>query len=146
MKKVSAAPSKGGRPPKIVADESTLATLGDLSSLACTIKEAAAVLKIAERTLENFLAANETARTAWDEGHEQAKISVRRKLFKMADGNAAAAIFLAKNLLGMKDVAAIELPVRDLSDDQLDALATALGKTAAAAPGPRRDRAPPTAH
>ena len=40
---VSSAPNKGGRPPKLKADATTLSTLEGLGEIQCTTKEAAAV-------------------------------------------------------------------------------------------------------
>lgn len=145
-KQVSGEPNKGGRPRKINPDEATLTSLTDLASLACTNKEAASFFKIGESTFEYFLAEFPEAREAWDHGHDNAKTSLRRKLFTLAGSNAAAAIFLAKNLLGMKDNAsvAVELPVTNLTDEQLHALRSALGAAPAPEQGIGGDRAAKT--
>jgi hypothetical protein len=81
-----------------------LAELEKLYGLQCTDKEVAAFLGISVKTLERRRQIKKFAETM-----EQAKakgcISVRRMLFSQgAKGNVAAAIFLAKNVLGYRDV------------------------------------------
>jgi hypothetical protein len=145
---VLAGPSKGGQPRKLHPDTKTLEQITELAEIACVMREAAGVLRVSTRTFESFLAEFPEAREAWDSGHENAKASVRRKLYKLADTSAAAAIFLAKNLLGMKDVSTIatELPLANLTDEQINALAAALGAPADLGQGDGGDRAAPTAH
>ena len=101
--KVSLAPNKGGRPPKLIADPATLAILEGLGKIQCTTKESACVLKVAETTFLRFLADNDEAREAFDMGKGQGLHSLRRTQFKLAETNAAMAIFLGKNYLGQSD-------------------------------------------
>ena len=82
--------------------------LEKLYSMQCTDEEVAGFLGISTRTLarrkqtKKFDVVIERARA-------KGKVSVRRSLFKLAaSGNIAAAIFLAKNLLGYKDVVSNE--------------------------------------
>ena len=77
--------------------------LEKLSSVQCTDAELAVILQVSVRTIERrkkqpaFADVIERARA-------RGRVSVRRMLFaRGAKGNVAAAIFLAKNLLGYKD-------------------------------------------
>jgi hypothetical protein len=81
-----------------------LAELEKLCGLQCTDEEMAAWFGVSPRTIErrrkqaNFL-------EILERGRAKGRISVRRMLFSQAaKGSAAAAIFLAKNLLGYRDV------------------------------------------
>jgi hypothetical protein len=81
-----------------------LADLEKLCRLQCTDEDLAAWFGVSLRTIErrrkrpDFL-------DAMDRGRAKGRISVRRMLFSQAaNGNAAASIFLAKNLLGYRDV------------------------------------------
>jgi hypothetical protein len=78
--------------------------LEKLCTMQCTDEEVAAFFGVSTRTIERrrrqprFAEVMERARA-------KGRISVRRSLFKLANaGNIAAAIFLAKNLLGYRDV------------------------------------------
>jgi hypothetical protein len=81
-----------------------LAELEKLCSIQCTDEEVAGFFGVSTRTIERrrlqprFAEIMERARA-------KGRVSVRRHLFRMAAANnVAAAIFLAKNLLGYKDV------------------------------------------
>jgi len=78
-----------------------------------------------------------------DQARAKGRVSVRRNLFRLAsNGNVAASIFLAKNLLGYRDVVASELSGPDgrpisidsrpnlsnLSDEELDQLQSLVDK------------------
>ena len=85
-----------------------LAELEKLYSLQCTDEEAAAFFGVSTRTIERRRKV-QSFREAMERGKAKGRISVRRHLFRLAGGgSAAAAIFLAKNLLGFKDVVANE--------------------------------------
>jgi hypothetical protein len=78
--------------------------LEKLCTMQCTDEEVAAFFGVSTRTIERrrrqprFAEVMERARA-------KGRVSVRRSLFKLANaGNIAAAIFLAKNLLGYRDV------------------------------------------
>jgi hypothetical protein len=118
-----------------------LEELEKLSRLQCTDQELAAWFGVSVRTIER-----RRKRPAFVEilerGQAKGRISVRRMLFgQAAKGNTAAAIFLAKNLLGYRDVRSNEhsgpdggpIPMDDGMDlsqlsleevEQLQALAT----------------------
>jgi hypothetical protein len=100
---VSEAPNKGGRPPKLTPDDATLELLEGLGRIQCTTREAACVLKVAENTFLKFLSDHPQAREAFEMGKGQGLHSLRRSQFKLAETNAAMAIFLGKNYLGQSD-------------------------------------------
>lgn len=100
---VSLAPNKGGRPPKLLPDRPTLDLLEGMGKIQCTTKEAACMLRVAESTFLRFLSEHEEAREAFDMGKGQGLHSLRRTQFKLAETNAAMAIFLGKNYLGQTD-------------------------------------------
>jgi hypothetical protein len=94
-----------GRPPKIVADDKTLQTLSGLAKIQCTTKEASAVLGISEPTFIDFLKREPKARETWDNGRPSGRASLRRLQFKLAETNAAMAIWLGKQYLEQSDKA-----------------------------------------
>lgn len=100
---VSGTPNKGGRPRKLVADDSTLHQLRRLGKIQATVREGAAFFEVAVSTFENFL--NEPGvREAFQAGQGLGTMSLRRAQFAAAlKGNATMLIFLGKNLLGQKD-------------------------------------------
>lgn len=78
--------------------------LEKLCSMQCTDEEIAAWFGISTRTVERR---RTTAKfgEVMDQARAKGRVSVRRSLFKLAaGGNIAAAIFLAKNILGYRDV------------------------------------------
>ena len=81
-----------------------LAELEKLCALQCTDEEVAAFFGVSTRTIERRRKVG-SFREAMERGKAKGRISVRRHLFRLASGgSAASAIFLAKNLLGFKDV------------------------------------------
>ena len=120
-----------------------------LCSLQCTDEELASVLGVSARTIERRKSQLAFAE-AMVRGKAKGKVSLRRNLWALAaKGNPAANIFLAKNLLGMKDYFANELSGPDggpiaigpapelggLTDEELKTLGTILSK----AERPRKD-------
>lgn len=95
--------NKGGRPPKLQPDAPTLELLEGMGKIQCTTKEASCVLKVAETTFLRFLSEHPEARDAFDMGKGQGRQSLRRTQFKLAETNAAMAIFLGKNYLDQTD-------------------------------------------
>jgi hypothetical protein len=96
--------NKGGRPPKLVADQKTIGIIEGLGKILSTHIEAAAVLGVSKPTFEQFLARNKKAEEAFEKGKSAGKISLRRAQFKAAlDGNATMLVWLGKQLLGQKD-------------------------------------------
>ena len=120
-----------------------LTEMEKLYGLQCTDKEVAAFLGISVKTLERRKKIAKFAETT-ESAKAKGRVSVRRMLFAQgAKGNVAAAIFLAKNLLGYKDYFTNEHSGPDggpivigpapelgeLSDDELKQLAVLVGKT-----------------
>jgi len=86
-----------------------LVELEKLCSMQCTDEEVAAFFGVSTRTIERRRKV-EKFREIMDNAKAKGRISVRRSLFRLAaNGNIAAAIFLAKNLLGYRDVINNEL-------------------------------------
>ena len=82
-----------------------LVELEKLCSLQCTDEEVAAFLHVTVRTIERRRQQQPAFAAAMERGRAKGRISVRRTLHSQAaQGNTAAAIFLAKNLLGYRDV------------------------------------------
>src|SRR5271154_3335986 len=80
-----------------------LGELEKLYQLQCTEKEVAAFLGISVKTLERRRQISKFAE-AMEAAKAKGRVSVRRMLFALAaKGNVAAAIFLAKNVIGYKD-------------------------------------------
>ncbi|HTW86478.1 MAG TPA: hypothetical protein VMD75_00605 [Candidatus Binataceae bacterium] len=81
-----------------------LTELEKLSSLQCTDEEIAHFFDVSVRTIERRKKKPAFA-SAIERGRAKGRLSVRRTLFNQANnGNIAAAIFLAKNVLGYRDV------------------------------------------
>ena len=113
-----------------------------LCTLQCTHEELAAWFKVSVRTIERR-AKQPAFAQAMAQGKARGRTSVRRQLFGLAaKGNVAAAIFLAKNILGYRDVvanehsgpegAAIAIHARpdfsQFSDEELQQLRVLVGK------------------
>jgi len=81
-----------------------LEELGKLCGLQATNEEIAAFFGVSAKTIERRRELPKF-REMMDQARAKGRVSVRRNLFKLANGgNVAAAIFLAKNLLGYRDV------------------------------------------
>lgn len=126
--------------PKLKID---VGELERLATLQCTDEEIAAYLGISVRTLQRRLQIAKL-RELVDAARAKGRASVRRILFRLANsGNVAAAIFLAKNLLGYRDVVntehtglaggpiqiATKPDLSDLTDEELKQLRAIAGKT-----------------
>jgi hypothetical protein len=82
-----------------------LAELEKLSVMQCTDEEVAAFFNVKARTIERRRRKQPAFAATMERGRAKGRISVRRTLHaQAAQGNIAAAIFLAKNLLGYRDV------------------------------------------
>jgi hypothetical protein len=80
-----------------------------LCAIQCTDEELASFFGVSPRTIERRKSQPAFAE-AMASGKAKGRLSLRRKLHELAaKGNVAAAIFLAKNLLGYKDYFANEL-------------------------------------
>ena len=120
-----------------------LTELEKLYGMQCTDREVAAYLGISVKTLERRKKIQKFA-DAMDGAKAKGRVSVRRMLFVLgAKGNIAAAIFLAKNVLGYKDYVSNEHSGPDggpiaigpapelggLTQDELEQLTSLVGKT-----------------
>ncbi|HEY2013703.1 MAG TPA: hypothetical protein VGH38_09400 [Bryobacteraceae bacterium] len=86
----------------------SLVELEKVCGLQCTDVEIAAFFDVSTRTIERRKRQPAFAETM-ERGRARGRLSVRRMLFgQAAKGNVAAAIFLAKNVLGYRDVVANE--------------------------------------
>lgn len=81
-------------------------TFEGLLTIQCTREECCLVLGVSKNTLQKWIKENYDGLT-FDKVSEQfrafGKSSLRKNLFKLSEHNAAVAIFLAKNYLGMSD-------------------------------------------
>jgi hypothetical protein len=85
-----------------------LAELEKLCTMQCTDEEIAAWFSVSIRTIVRRRR-NAKFSAIMDQAKAKGRVSVRRNLHRLANnGNIAAAIFLAKNLLGYRDVVANE--------------------------------------
>jgi hypothetical protein len=81
-----------------------LVELERLCGMQCTDEEIAAFFGVSTRTIERRRRV-QRFREVMEQAKAKGRVSVRRNLFRLASGgNVAAAIFLAKNLLGYRDV------------------------------------------
>ena len=88
--------------------EIDLDELEKLCAMQCTDQEIASILGVSTRTIERRRKV-QSFREAMERGKAKGRVSVRRNLFRLAtSGNLGANIFLAKNLLGYKDVVSNE--------------------------------------
>lgn len=76
-----------------------------LCGMQCTKEEIAGVLDVSENTVDRWV--KRTYKCSFSEVHKQhsakGKMSLRRAQFKLAEKNAAMAIFLGKQYLGQRD-------------------------------------------
>jgi hypothetical protein len=120
-----------------------LTELEKLCVMQCTDAEVAAFLGVSTKTIERRRQLTKF-REVMDQARAKGRVSVRRYLFRLAaNGNIAAAIFLAKNLLGYKDVVSNEhsgpdgAPIQiegkpnlsELSNEELEQLRSIAAKT-----------------
>jgi hypothetical protein len=85
-----------------------LEELEKLCAMQCTDEEIAGYFGVSARTMRRRRKVRGFGE-AMERGRAKGRLSVRRQLFKLANnGNLGATIFLAKNLLGYRDVVAAE--------------------------------------
>ena len=126
-----------------------LVELEKLCGMQCTDEEVAAFFGVSTRTIERRRQVKQFAEVM-ERARAKGRVSVRRNLFRLANGgNIAAAIFLSKNLLGYRDVVNTEHsglaggPIQiaskpdlsQLTDEELEQLRAIAEKTKP----PRRD-------
>lgn len=126
---VSLAPNKGGRPRILTPTAEILKQVDGLGRIQCTTREGAAFFRVSEPTFLKFLADYPEAKEAFEDGKGSGCVSLRRTQFELSKKNAAVCIFLGKQYLGQKDRheytgkdgGAIEVEIRDVTDEELDA-------------------------
>jgi hypothetical protein len=97
------APALPLRPRKLRADKDTLAQLSELGELQCGLGEVALALSADEASVSRLLAESKTANTVYSAALCRGLVALRRTQFKLAESNAAMAIFLGKTYLGQDD-------------------------------------------
>lgn len=95
--------ARTGPPPKLKADQTTLAQLAGLGSIQATEREVQAVFRVTQPTLTKFFRDNPEAREAYEDGKGQGKMSLRRRQWAMSEKNVAMQIWLGKQWLGQSD-------------------------------------------
>jgi hypothetical protein len=120
-----------------------LVELEKLCGMQCTDEEIAAFFCVSSRTIARRRKVKRFSEVM-DRAKAKGRVSVRRSLFRLAGaGNIAAAIFLAKNLLGYRDVVntehtglaggpiqiAAKPDLSQLTDEELQQLRTFAHKT-----------------
>lgn len=114
--------SKPGPKPKLEHSEALLDQIRALGRIQATVAESASVLRVSERTLQNFFAEHPDAKEAHEEGKLEGLASLRRKQFAMAEKNATMAIWLGKQYLGQKDALSLDANVTVTHEDALSEL------------------------
>lgn len=97
------APNKGGRPFALTPDETTIERVVSLGAMQATTIECAFHFRVCEKTWIEFKKRWPEVQEAYDFGSSKGKLNTRRQLMRLADKHPQAAIFLAKNWLGMTD-------------------------------------------
>ena len=95
--------SGAGRKKRVLTPKERL-SLSALCRIQCTFEEICAVMAISKKTLVRMRQEETEIRRIMDDGYSRGRVSLRRHLFRHAERNVAAAIFLSKNLLGYRDV------------------------------------------
>lgn len=98
--------AKTGRPKK----EINQSIFENLCGIQCTLAEIAGVFDCSEDTIERWCKATygETFAETFKKHSAEGKISLRRAQFRLAEKNAAMAIFLGKQYLGQRDQIEVE--------------------------------------
>jgi hypothetical protein len=91
-------------PPGVLKDDDpTRRKLGRLGELQCSLKDVALAFGVTEVRLTNFLKKSKATREAFAASRGRGLEAQRRAQCKLAETNAAMAIFLGKNNLGQTD-------------------------------------------
>lgn len=93
-----------------------------LCKIQCTLQEIASWFNVSEDTIERWCKRTYNMKFCdiFSEKSAAGKISMRRNMIKLAEKNAAVAIFLAKNYLGMSDRQEVSIARSD--DDTIKAM------------------------
>jgi len=92
----------GGRPPKLIPDERTIAAIRKLASCQMSQEMAAGILGVTRETFRQFLGRHIEARNAWKRGRDAGKGGLLVTQFTLAKRSPAMAIWLGKTILGQK--------------------------------------------
>ena len=106
--------NKGGRPKKEIDQEQ----FEKLCGLQCTQEEICCWFDVTDKTLNSWCKATYgvSFSDVYNKKREKGKISLRRAQFRLAEKNAAMAIFLGKNYLGQTDrIEQIVTQIEDLT-------------------------------
>lgn len=106
--------NKGGRPKKEIDQEQ----FEKLCGLQCTQEEICCWFDVTDKTLSAWCKSTygESFSEIYNKKREKGKISLRRAQFRLAEKNAAMAIFLGKNYLGQTDrIEQIVTQIEDLT-------------------------------
>jgi hypothetical protein len=119
------APAKPGPKPKLEHSAQLVEQIRALGKIQATVQEVASVLRVSERTLQNFFAMHADAKDAHEDGKREGHASLRRKQYEMAGKNAAMSIWLGKQYLNQREpVQQIETgkpgDFSNLTNEQLD--------------------------
>lgn len=119
---------KMGRPRKAISQRQ----FEELCFIQCTEEEVMAVLGVTDKPLNRWCRETygQTFSEVFREKRKYGKMSLRRMQWKLAEKNAAMAIFLGKNYLGQRDERAVDLsgkvdvnPFGELTVEELRRLA-----------------------
>ena len=96
-------------------------TFENLCIIQCTEEEICTVLGVTDKTLTNWCRRtyNMSFSEVFRQKREGGKASLRRMQWRLAERNAAMAIFLGKNILGQRDSIAAAVAVSEAEDDPL---------------------------
>ena len=120
--------SKMGRPKKAI----DITLFENLCQIQCTEEEIMQILDVTDKTLNRWCRETygKTFSEVFQQKRELGKASLRRRQWKLAEKNAAMAIFLGKNYLGQRDERAVDLsgkvdvnPFGELTVEELRRLA-----------------------
>lgn len=140
--------NRAGRPRVLQPTPETLKLIRGIGRLQCTTKEGASFFSVAEPTYLRFLKDFPEAAQALEDGKGEGKMSLRRTQFKLAERNAAMAIFLGKQHLAQRDIMRNEhtganggpiatVDLASLSDEELETYERLCLKLGASVPSGR---------
>ena len=118
-----------GRPRALVVGDATIhREIRRLAALACTQQEVAQFLGVGLSTFTRYLLEDAQAGATWEGGLAEARISLRRKQFRLAEKSAAMAIFLGKQMLGQTDQVEQRMFVKRIEEMSIEELEWLLSK------------------
>lgn len=129
------APAK--KPPGPAPIELDANEVRKLAALDCTYEDVAGWFGVSTKTVKRRMQEPDL-RAAWESGKAQGNVSLRRKQWKLAETNAAMAIFLGKNRLAQRDTQHLDLVDRR---EAADLIAKAVERVLTLLPEDQRDAA-----